>query len=147
VQDDADGKPQIVPDSFVLTSIRLEAGVGDRLAPVPPRAFMSYAPHAPAQPVAGQIVSVYGDGLNAGRNQIVSLNRGTRDGIERGHVLAVWRAGSQVIDRTEASRPTIRLPDERHGMLFVFQVFDRVSYALILQVQEPVKRGDRFSQP
>jgi len=41
----------------------------------------------------------------------------------------------------------MKLPDERHGLLFVFRVFDRMSYALILNVQEPVKPGDRFTQP
>ena len=41
----------------------------------------------------------------------------------------------------------MRLPDEQHGLLFVFRVFDRVSYALILNVQSPVGSGDRFTQP
>jgi hypothetical protein len=41
----------------------------------------------------------------------------------------------------------MRLPDERHGLLFVFRVFERVSYALILTVKDPVHPGDRFSQP
>ena len=36
---------------------------------------------------------------------------------------------------------------ERHGLLFVFRVFDRMSYALILTVKEPVKPGDQFTQP
>ena len=50
--------------------------------------------------------------------------------------------------RTTGARPTeIKLPDERHGSLFVFRVFDRVSYGLILQVQLPVSAGDRFTQP
>jgi hypothetical protein len=143
----ADGKPEIIPATFNVTSIRQEANIGDRLAPVPPREFSNYAPHAPAAPIAGQIVSLYGDALTAGQNQIVALNRGARDGIERGHVLALWRDGEKVIDRTDASRPTIKLPDERHGMLFVFRVFDRMSYALILSVKDPVKPGDRFTQP
>ena len=130
-----------------MTSIRQEANVGDRLAPVPPREFSNYAPHAPASAIAGQIVSLYGDSLTAGQNQIVALNRGARDGVERGHVLALWRAGTKVIDRTDPSHPTIKLPDERHGLLFVFRVFDRMSYALILSVKEPVKPGDRFTQP
>ena len=52
-----------------------------------------------------------------------------------------------MVDKTDASRPTIKLPDEQHGTLFVFRVFDRVSYALILSVKEPVKAGDRFTQP
>ena len=144
---DATGKTEIVPATFLVTSIRQEAGVGDRLAVVPPREFTNYAPHAPQGPMAGQIIGMYGDALTGGQNQIVSLNKGAVDGMERGHVLALWRAGSSVIDKTDSSRPTIKLPDEQHGTLFVFRVFDRVSYALILSVKEPVKAGDRFTQP
>ena len=127
--------------------VKQEAGVGDRLAPTPAREFSNYAPHAPQGAVGGQIVSIYGDGLTAGQNQIVALNKGSADGLERGHVLALWSTGEQMIDKTDPSRPTIKLPDERHGMLFVFRVFDRMSYALILSVQNPVKPGDRFTQP
>ena len=143
----SDGKPEIIPATFRITDIKQEAGVGDRLAAVPPREFTNYAPHAPASPMAGQIISLYGDALTAGQNQIVALNRGAREGMERGHVLALWRDGQKVIDQTDPSHPTIKLPDERHGMLFVFRVFDRVSYALILSVKDPVKPGDRFTQP
>lgn len=144
---DENGKTMPVPDTFLLTAVRQEIGIGDRLAPIPARDFSTYAPHAPGMPVAGQIVSVYGEALNAGQNQIVALNRGKRDGIERGHVLALWRDGREVRDTTDPSRPVIKLPDERHGLLFVFRVFERVSYALIVSVQEPVKAGDRFTQP
>ncbi|HEX6361401.1 MAG TPA: LysM peptidoglycan-binding domain-containing protein [Albitalea sp.] len=144
---DADGQPDIVPATFTVTSIRQEANVGDRMAPVPPREFSNYAPHAPASPMSGQIVSLYGEALTAGQNQIVTLNRGARDGVERGHVLSLWRAGVRVIDKTDPTRPSIRLPDERHGLLFVFRVFDRMSYALILSVKDPVKPGDRFTEP
>ncbi|WP_298826070.1 LysM peptidoglycan-binding domain-containing protein [uncultured Piscinibacter sp.] len=143
----ADGKPEIIPATFSVTAAKQEAGVGDRLAPAPEREFSNYAPHAPQSPIAGQIVSIYGDSLTAGQNQIVSLNKGAADGMERGHVLALWSDGARIIDKTDPSRPTIKLPDERHGMLFVFRVFDRMSYALILSVQNPVKAGDRFTQP
>ena len=143
----AAGKAEIVPATFTVTTIRQEAGVGDRLAVVPPRELANYAPHAPQGPMSGQIVSLYGDALTAGQNQIVALNRGSDEGMERGHVLALWRNGASVIDRTDANRPTIKLPDERHGVLFVFRVFKRMSYALILSVQDPVKPGDRFTQP
>ncbi len=144
---DAGGRSEIVPATFVVTSIRQEAGVGDRLAVVPPREFTNYAPHAPAGAMDGQIVSLYGDALTAGQNQIVALNRGSANGMERGHVLALIRNGERVVDKTDPSRPTIKLPDERHGLLFVFRVFDRMSYALILSVKDPVKPGDRFTQP
>jgi hypothetical protein len=143
----ADGKTEVVPATFVLTSIRLEAGVGDRLDPVPAREYTNYAPHAPSAPISGQIVSLYGDALTAGQSQIVALNKGARDGIERGHVLALWRDGQRVIDKTDATRVLMKLPDERHGVLFVFRVFDRMSYALIMSVKAPVRPGDRFTQP
>ncbi len=143
----ADGKPEVVPASFVVTSTRLEAGVGDRLSPVPQRDLTAYAPHAPEKPVSGRLVSIYGEGMFAGQNQIVAINRGARDGIERGNVLALWRAGRPAVDKTEGHDTAMRLPDERNGLLFVFSVFDRVSYALILSVQDPVRPGDRFTQP
>lgn len=136
-----------VPTTLTVGLVRQEVAVGDRLSPVPPRTFASYVPHAPAAPVDGRIISVYGDALTAGQNQIVALNKGRRDGMERGHVLALWHAGRVVRDSTAERREDVRLPDERHGNLFVFQVYERVSYALILSVREPVTAGDRFTQP
>ncbi|MBL8359454.1 MAG: LysM peptidoglycan-binding domain-containing protein [Rubrivivax sp.] len=136
-----------VPSTFSVSSTKLEAGVGDRLSPVPQREFAAYVPHAPNKALGGRIISVYGEALVAGQNHIVSLNRGARDGVERGHVLALWRAGQLTVDTTTTPKSAIQLPDERHGLLFVFRVFDRVSYALVLQVQEPVQAGDRFTQP
>ena len=142
------GKGVVVPASFRITSTRLEAGVGDRLSPVPQQELVAYVPRPPAQPVDGRVVGIYGEGLRAGQNQVVSLNKGARDGLERGHVLALWRAGMSATDTTTpGQRVAMKLPDERHGLLFVFRVFDRVSYALILNVQDPVRAGDRFTQP
>jgi hypothetical protein len=139
--------PMLVPATFRVTTTRLEAVVGDRLSPVPQQELVAYVPRAPANPVEGRIVSVYGDGLKAGQNQVVAINKGAKDGMERGHVLALWRAGRRTVDSTSADKAALRLPDERHGTLFVFRTFERVSYALILQVQEPVGAGDRFTQP
>ncbi len=144
--DDA-GRSEIVPATFRITDVRREAGVGDRLARVAAREYSNYAPHAPQNPIEGRIVSLYGDAMTAGQNQIVALNRGAADGLERGNVLALIREGGHAVDPTDKSRPMMKLPDERHGLLFVFRVFDRMSYALILTVKEPVAPGDRFAQP
>ncbi|MDP3083978.1 MAG: LysM domain-containing protein [Rubrivivax sp.] len=143
----ADGKAVVVPSTFVVSSTRLEANVGDRLSPLPPQDFDAYVPHAPAGAIDGRIVSVYGEAVSAGQNQIVAINRGSRDGLERGHVLALWRAGSLTFDRTDPAKTALQLPDERHGLLFVFRVFDRLAYALIVNVKDPVRAGDRFTQP
>jgi hypothetical protein len=143
-----DGKGSVaVPATFEILSVKEEVGVGDRLAAVPQRDFSSFTPHAPAQRMSGQVVQVYGDSLIAGQNQVVAINRGTNDGVERGHVLAVMRDGERTVDRTNARPEAIKLPDERHGLMFVFRTFERVSYALLLQVQQPVRAGDRFVEP
>ena len=138
---------ELVPATFTMVNARIEANVGDRLSPVPQRELMAYVPHAPGMAVDGRIIGIYGDGLLAGQSQIVSLNRGTREGLERGHVLSLWRAGLPAVDKTSPDHAALRLPDEQHGMLFVFRVFDRVSYALVLSVKDPVRTGDRFTQP
>jgi hypothetical protein len=143
------GKTEVVPATFTMTGVRSEVRTGDRLLPQAPTDVSTFAPHAPDKPLTGQVVSVYGDGLIAGQNQIVALNRGAREGIERGHVFAVLRDGRLITDRTGAeARPVqVKLPDERHGLMIVFRVFDRVSYALLLNVQHAVRAGDHFGMP
>ena len=141
------GATEEMPSTFTITSLREEANIGDRLAPLPARDYDAFAPHAPAKPMRAQIIAVHGDGLYGGQNQIVSINKGSRDGMERGHVLALWRSGRYIVDTTDARRSNLLLPDERIGELFVFRVHDRVSYGLILQSQTTVGRGDTVTQP
>ncbi|NDY91134.1 LysM peptidoglycan-binding domain-containing protein [Ideonella livida] len=137
----------VIPSTISVTYLREEAGVGDRLAPQPARDLEGYMPHAPNQPLSGKVVGIYGDALTAGQNQIVTLNRGTEHGLERGHVLSLWRAGAKWTDRTSEDRAQVVVPHEKHGLLFVFRVFRKMSYALIVNVQQPVSPGDTFSQP
>lgn len=144
----ADGKSSVpVPATVRVLATREEVAVGDRLASAPEVDFRAFMPRAPVQPVNGRIISVYGDALMAGQNQVVTINRGSREGMERGHVLALLRDGERARDLTYGVAQEIKLPDEQHGMLFVFRVFERVSYALVLQSQHPTRAGDRFSQP
>jgi hypothetical protein len=143
----AEDRDEITPATFTLTMLRQEAGRGDRLAPAGPSDDGPYTPHAPTQAVDGQVVSIYGGSLAAGPNQIVAINKGRRDGMERGHVLGVVRTGQRITDRSDPLQTQIKLPDERNGNLFVFRVFERVSYALILSAQTPVVAGDHVIQP
>ncbi len=62
-------------------------------------------------------------------------------------MVALLDTGETVLDRTSGRNEYIKLPDERIGHMFVFRVFDEISYALVLRVTKPVKVGDRFVQP
>jgi len=136
-----------VPSTFTITSNKEEVAVGDRLAPATVRDFAPFVPHAPAAPVDGKVVSLYGDAMSAGSNQIVSLNRGARDGLERGTVLALWHEGTVRVDKTVAHGKPMKLPDQRIGVVFVFRVFDRMAYGLVLETTDPTLPGDRVTQP
>lgn len=140
-------RAQTVPAALRLTQTRLEATVGDRLAPAETADWAGFVPRAPGAPVDARVVSIVGEGLSASQKQIVALNRGNRDGMERGHVLALWRAGHSVRDPAAPKGPLLRFPDERHGTVMLVRVFERVSYALVLEVGEPVRVGDRLTQP
>lgn len=147
---DAEGKTrtEIVPATIDIVDAKEEMRVGDRLLPEPPTQLQSYAPHAPSSPIEARIVSVYGSAVvNAAQNQVVTLNRGLRDGIEPGHVLAIMTDGARVVDKTDAGLPLLKLPDERNGLLMVFRCFEKVSYALILDINNGVKVGDRLVNP
>ncbi len=138
----------IVPATIDIIAAKEEMRVGDRLLPEPPRQLQSYTPHAPSGTVNGRIVSVYGSAVvNAAQNQVVAINRGTRDGMEIGHVMAIVKDGARVVDKTDPARPLMKLPDERNGLLMVFRTFDRVSYALILEITDGVRVGDRLINP
>lgn len=136
------------PATIEILSVKEEVARDDRLAPAVQGEIVSYVPHAPDLDVEGRVASVYGGVNEAGRNAIVVVNRGTRDGLEVGHVLALYRHGRIVTYRDDEDDTQLaKLPDERYGLLFVFRTFDRVSYALVMNVTRPVTVGDVVRTP
>lgn len=145
-----DGKRRldIIPATIDITAAKEEMRVGDRLLPEPERELLSYVPHAPAEPLEARVVSVYGNAVaNAAQNQVVVINRGSEDGVERGHVLAILKDGARLIDKTDDQRTLLKLPNERNGLMMVFRTFDKLSYALVLEITQGVKVGDRLVNP
>jgi hypothetical protein len=131
---------------FTIVSAKEEIEVGDRLMPVTPQPLINYMPHPPAQPTYSRIVSIYEGLTHAGQNQIVSINRGKKDGIDIGTVLDLYRFGKTVQDRTDHGK-AVKLPDEQYGSLFVFRVFENISYGLIMEVRDSVRVGDIAKSP
>ena len=145
-----DGKPRtdIVPATIDIVGSKEEMRVGDRLLPEPERQMNSYMPRAPSGRVDASVVSIYGSSVaNAAQNQVLVINRGSKDGIESGHVLAILKDGARVVDKTDPARPELKLPNERNGLVMVFRTFEKLSYGLILDITDGVKIGDRLVNP
>ena len=140
---------EYVPATVDLSATKEEIRAGDRLLPAPARAFVSYTPRAPEMEVDARVVSIYGSfsAAYAAQNQVVAINKGSEDGIEAGHVLSLLTKGARIKDTTDKSKAMIKLPSESNGTAMVFRTFDRVSYALLLEIHTGVRVGDRLINP
>lgn len=178
------------PASLDIVRAKEEILIKDRLVPTSDATETSFVPHAPDAAINGRIMTIYGGLAEAGPGAIVSINRGSNDGVEIGHVLAITRYGRVMKDpepqknlenKTQTKlnelnfevkhdaegRPIvnfrkdppntndapllepgmIKLPDERIGLLMIFRVFERVSYALIMQATLPINKLDAVQKP
>jgi len=179
-----------------IVSSPQEIYAGDYLQASPREiTFDGYAPHAPAKKVDARIIALYGALYETGPNAIITINKGTRDGVEPGHVMAIYRnlnaptftlresplygrtgliynednprthyyneplgdRNSPLYGRTgplgmlfaddKTNLPNVMLPDERYGLLMVFRVFERASYALVMNASRPVNVLDIATNP
>jgi len=165
------------PATVQILSSTQEITTGDRLVVAPQPQIFSFAPRPPEKQIRGRIMSIYGGvtdarsdyyrqgaagyreteqrfGGEAGNLAIVSINRGAKDGLEPGHVLAISRSTVIYNDRStgpfymgEPRAQPFPLPEERYGLMMVFRVFENLSYALTLGVERPVWPGDFVSTP
>jgi len=136
-----------VPSSFLVLTSKMEIQRDDQLLPAPRQDVPSYIPRAPAGMIQGKVLAMYSGVTFGGPQTVVTLNRGKADGLEPGHVLAVDTAGAQVTNRYQGTRTDYQLPDTRNGLMYVFRVFDRVSYALVMSATTPVVVGDSVHTP
>jgi len=138
-----------------LTESARETLQGDVLIAEEMSPTNDFAPHGPAQPVDGRIIAVVDNVLLAGQYEVVALNRGSQDGLDRGTVLTVDLAGNTINDTCakingESTCWTphhVRLPDESSGTLLVFKTYERMSYALIFSDTVPINIGDHVRNP
>jgi hypothetical protein len=133
-------------DTFIVVNSKEEMGIGDRLVPIPPTPIINYVPHAPQQNIKARVVSIYGGVKVAGQNQIISINKGSKAGLDVGSVLELGRYGKAIQDKTN-DKKLIRLPDEVYGKLFIFRIFNNISYGLIMEVKDTVEVGHLAQSP
>ena len=145
------------PAAVQITSVAREVLLGDKLVPAGKPQIPTYAPRPPSANIQGQVMALYGDRSTFAEGAIgsvVSFNRGKSQGVEVGNVVALYRIGTTV-GASEGSRygwsnkadSDLKLPNERYGLAFVFRVFDRVSYALVMNASRPVKPQDIVQNP
>ncbi|PKM29843.1 MAG: peptidoglycan-binding protein [Gammaproteobacteria bacterium HGW-Gammaproteobacteria-11] len=129
-----------------VTRTMQEVRIGDRLMPTEERPVAStFFPSAPDVEVNGLILDVPNGVTQIGQYDVVILNKGARDGLQEGSVLAIYKTGELVRDRILNER--IRLPDERAGELMVFRAYDKMSYGIVLSATRQMAIMDKVRNP
>ncbi|MGI9304367.1 MAG: LysM peptidoglycan-binding domain-containing protein [Gammaproteobacteria bacterium] len=146
---DADVQRLGDPATVRLREAEREALTGDRLLPLDQDEDRAFIPRPPDSEVDGTVVSLFDAISQVGQYQVAVINLGERDGIDKGHVLAVFEAGRTVNDPFASGdlSKRVTLPDERTGVMMVFRPFEKVSYALIMEATRPIHRGDVVRTP
>ncbi|MCD6025860.1 MAG: LysM peptidoglycan-binding protein [Solimicrobium sp.] len=132
--------------TFLVTNAKEELSVGDRLLSVPLTEITNYVPHSPNNKLNGRVVSVYGGVALAGQNQTIAVNLGSKDGIDVGTVLKMYRTGKTVVDKLD-NNGLVQIPNEEYGTLFIYRVFNKASYGLIMGIADATRVGDTVKSP
>jgi hypothetical protein len=125
------------PATLTITSAEREIKNYDRLLPVEEYGFQDdFRLHSPPTLQDAYIIAVVNEILTIGKYQIVVINKGLEDGIARSHLLSVYKKGNVIKERVFEEE--VVLPNLRVGTLLVFRVFERVSYALVIEANIPI---------
>lgn len=135
------------PTTLEIVDAVEEIGVGDLMLPSEQPAVFSYVPHAPDNAVEGRVMSIYRGVAETGALNVVALNIGENAGLERGHVLALYRNRGVAEYKEDGVKETYELPEKRYGLVFVFRTFERVAYALVMNSDGQVSIADAVRKP
>jgi hypothetical protein len=134
------------PATLTITSAEREIKNYDRLLPVEEYGFQDdFRLHSPPTLQDAYIIAVVNEILTIGKYQIVVINKGLEDGIARSHLLSVYKKGNVIKERVFEEE--VVLPNLRVGTLLVFRVFERVSYALVIEANIPINILDMVNVP
>lgn len=119
----------------------------DKLLPTEVRKIdANFYPKTPKDNIVGKIIKVFSGVNNIGQYDVVVLNRGAREGVDKGDVFAVFRKGMVVRDKTQHYQK-LEMPSEKSGLLMVFRVYNKVSLGLILKANNLLRVGDTVKRP
>jgi len=137
------------PASIRVTSVAREVLRDDRVLPINNlNVQRDFFPRPPSEEVQGKIISLL-DGISqVGQYQTVVINLGVRDDIKVGNVLEIVKTGAVVRDRFEEDPDfMVKLPDERNGIMMVVRTYEKMSFALIMEANSPIKLNTTVKTP
>lgn len=120
---------------------RVFVEVGNYLPPM-------FHPRAAQVSRGGRVIRIMDALSSVGRDGVVAINLGSRQGAQAGDVLSVYQKGATVQDNFGTTKGAgVRLPSEEIGHVMVFKTFDNISYAYVLDAESPIRADDYLMSP
>jgi hypothetical protein len=153
------------PATILVQSTKREIRSGYLVMPVNENQLFPafYQMQAADQSIHGQIIKVSSGVREFGKLEVVMLNKGATDSLNQGDILSIKRKSPSIVETANGpvySKDTSRwnrlangddsdyiMPEEAIGKMMVFKVYDRVSMALILRTQKPIRINDFVTAP
>ncbi|MBT8063535.1 MAG: LysM peptidoglycan-binding domain-containing protein [Gammaproteobacteria bacterium] len=134
---------------------RTEVRPGDLILPANDQGYENtFYPHAmDSVPEGLRILATSGQKSGVGLYQIVSINGGSNQGVQPGHVFSAFRQGDKTVDRTGyrhgsfSREAEVRLPEVYDGLVMVFRTFGDISYGLVMSGSRVVEEFDILRHP
>lgn len=160
-----------VPSSVRVESVKQEIKQGDFLLPAMEGQVLPayFNMHRPTLPVLGKVIASPKNLREFSTMDVVVLSLGAEQHMEVGHILDIERQSPTVIDSSrgplytedssryeklvsnisevfgvESDEDSVvwKMPKEKVGEMMIFKVYNKISYALIIKNQHPIRIGD-----
>jgi len=136
------------PATLQVKNVTQEIRAGDRLLLTEKRNLAKdLYPHIPDDIIEdGEIIAVVNGVSQIGQYQVVVINKGYQDYLERGHILGIFRGGELIRDRFN-NNELVKLPNTLAGSLLLFKIFEKVSFGLVTKASQTIYVRDKIGLP
>jgi hypothetical protein len=143
----ADAKLLRYGQPSLLRLVQTSFGVnkGDLVLPRPPEQAYRFLPQPPPVGAQGHILSVFGGIRMIGQYDSVALDLGKAEDIVPGQVFAVLQPRDA--QRDPRSGKLVQGYDRRAGLLMVYQVYEHISHAVVMEARVPLRVHDLVAAP
>jgi len=146
-----------VATAMVIESNR-EIKRGDRLLYIEDETHNLKAPIIiPDRKIRGDVISLFDAEMISGQTQIITINKGKRQGMKLGYTLGVYSPGKLVDDpiartvskhKFDVAKPLkVGIPPAHAATAIVYKVLNDISYAVITDSSHEVRNGYKIGNP
>lgn len=111
----------------------------------------------PNRKIRGEVISLFDANMISGQTQVITINKGLRQGMKPGYTVGVYAPGKLVNDpiertvskhRFDVAKPVkVGIPPSREATAIVYKVTNDISYAVVTGSTQEIRNGYKIGNP